>query len=390
MQFARIGDATLHVEAQSLGDRPTIVYVNSLGSDLRIWDVVVARLARAGYGALRYDLRGHGLSDLGTPPRLIADHLADLADIMDQFGVKRATICGVSVGGQIALGLSDRHPDKVASLILCCTGAKIGTDESWNSRIAAVEKGGVAGIAEAVLERWFSPTAYREGGPVLSLCRNMLARTWGPGYNATCVALRDSDLHEAARAVSAPTLCVAGEFDGSTPPALVRALADLVPGSSFRVMPDTGHLPCLQRPDQLADLILAFLREESATDDLYERGLAVRKRTLGEAHVARASANITDFDADFQRFITEGAWGSVWTRPGLTPRERSMITLALLAALGHDAEVAMHTRATRNTGATAEDLKETMLHVAVYGGVPAANSAIKVIKETLQAMKETS
>jgi 4-carboxymuconolactone decarboxylase len=117
--------------------------------------------------------------------------------------------------------------------------------------------------------------------------------------------------------------------------------------------------------------------------------LAVRKRTLGAAHVAAAEANKTEFDADFQRFITEGAWGSVWARPNITPRERSMITLALLAALGHEGELALHTRATRNTGATPEDIKEVMLHVAVYGGVPAANSAIKIVKETLKTMKET-
>ena len=120
------------------------------------------------------------------------------------------------------------------------------------------------------------------------------------------------------------------------------------------------------------------------TDDTrYEDGLAVRRAVLGEAHVARASANVTAFDADFQRFITEGAWGSVWSRPGLTRRERSMITLALLAALGHDEEVAMHVRATVNTGCSPDDIKEALLHVAVYAGVPAANRAFKIAREEL-------
>ena len=118
----------------------------------------------------------------------------------------------------------------------------------------------------------------------------------------------------------------------------------------------------------------------------YADGLAVRRAVLGEAHVARASAAVTPFDADFQRFITEGAWGSVWSRPGLTKRERSIVTLALLAALGHHDEVALHVRATRNTGATPEDVAEAMLHVAVYAGVPAANHAIKVIKQTYAAL----
>ena len=120
-----------------------------------------------------------------------------------------------------------------------------------------------------------------------------------------------------------------------------------------------------------------------ADTTLYERGMAVRRSVLGDAHVDAASARMTDFDADFQSFITEGAWGSVWSRPGLSKRERSLITLALLAALGHDEEVAMHVRATANTGATPEDIKEALLHVAVYAGVPAANRAFRIAREEL-------
>ena len=112
----------------------------------------------------------------------------------------------------------------------------------------------------------------------------------------------------------------------------------------------------------------------------FEAGLAVRRGVLGDAHVDRALAAATAFDADFQRFITEGAWGSVWSRPGLDRRTRSMLVIALMAALGHEEELAMHVRATRNTGATAEDVREVLLMVAVYAGVPAANAAVKVAK----------
>lgn len=125
-----------------------------------------------------------------------------------------------------------------------------------------------------------------------------------------------------------------------------------------------------------------------ADTTLYERGMATRRSVLGNAHVDNASAKMTAFDTDFQSFITEGAWGSVWSRPGLTKRERSMITLALLAALGHDEEVAMHVRATQNTGASPEDIKEALLHVAVYAGVPAANRAFKIAREELAKRKE--
>ncbi|MPQ95919.1 4-carboxymuconolactone decarboxylase [Thioclava sp. F36-6] len=123
-----------------------------------------------------------------------------------------------------------------------------------------------------------------------------------------------------------------------------------------------------------------------SVSERYEAGMETRRRVLGDAHVDRADAGKTEFDAPFQEFITEGAWGSVWSRPDLTPRERSIVTIALLAAQGNHEEIAMHTRATANTGATPEDLREAMLHVAVYAGVPRANHAIKIIKETLKEM----
>lgn len=120
------------------------------------------------------------------------------------------------------------------------------------------------------------------------------------------------------------------------------------------------------------------------TPDRFETGMNIRRSVLGDAHVDRAEAAKTVFDEDFQRFITEGAWGSVWSRPGLTKRERSLVTIALLAALGHDDEVAMHMRATANTGASIDDVKEALLHVAVYAGVPAANRAFKIAKNVFE------
>lgn len=130
----------------------------------------------------------------------------------------------------------------------------------------------------------------------------------------------------------------------------------------------------------------AYPAQFGRMSEQFDKGTATRRAVLGDAHVDRAEAAKTAFDEPFQRFITEGAWGSVWARDGLTDRERSMITLALLAALGHWDEVAMHVRASANTGATPEDLRETMMHVAVYAGVPAANHAFKVMKQTYAEM----
>jgi 4-carboxymuconolactone decarboxylase len=117
-------------------------------------------------------------------------------------------------------------------------------------------------------------------------------------------------------------------------------------------------------------------------------GMQTRRFVLGDEHVDRAEANKTDFDADFQEYITSNAWGAVWSRPGLTKRERSLITIALLAALGHEEELAMHIRATKNTGATEDEVKEVLLHTAVYAGVPVANGAIKIAKEIFSSKKK--
>ena len=122
--------------------------------------------------------------------------------------------------------------------------------------------------------------------------------------------------------------------------------------------------------------------------DLFEQGMAIRRAVLGDAHVDRAEAGKTDFDAPFQALITETAWGSVWSRPYWDKRQRSIVTIALLAALGQDEELALHVRATRNTGATMEDLREAMMHVAIYAGVPAANHAIKIIKRTYAELEQ--
>jgi 4-carboxymuconolactone decarboxylase len=120
------------------------------------------------------------------------------------------------------------------------------------------------------------------------------------------------------------------------------------------------------------------------SDSLYDDGMQVRRSVLGDAHVDKAEANKTAFDADFQEYITKNAWGAVWNRPGLTKRERSLITIALMTALGHEEELAMHLRATKNTGATEEEVKDPLLHTAVYAGVPAANGAFKIAKEVFK------
>jgi 3-oxoadipate enol-lactonase len=254
--FARPGEAVLHFRfAAGNGRQRPIVFANSLGTDLRIWGAVGARLDPS-IPTLAMDKRGHGLSDLG--PADMSTHVDDLAQLMDHLGLSGALVCGVSVGGMIAQGLAAARPDLVAGLMLCNTGAKIGNEHDWNARIAAVREAGLEPIADGILERWFSP-AYCAAAPVdLAGWRNMLVRTPVEGYAATCSAIRDADFTAEAAVLRVPTVCVAGADDQATPPDVVRKLADLIEGSTLHCLEEVGHLPCIEAPERLTNILMEF------------------------------------------------------------------------------------------------------------------------------------
>lgn len=260
MDFTSIGGTVIHYRDSAEAGRPALVFSNSLGTDFRIWDDVVALLGD-GFRYVRYDKRGHGLSGLGNPPYRMADHVGDLAGLLDALDIRDAIVCGLSVGGLIAQGLYATRPELVRGLILCDTGHRIGNEEMWNSRIAAIEAGGIEAIADAVLERWFSK-AFREGRRVaLEGWRAMLTRTPQTGYTGTATAIRDTDFTEEAKRIAVPALCVVGDEDGATPPDLVRSMAELIPAAQCRIISGAGHLPCIEKPDELAKLIARFTKE---------------------------------------------------------------------------------------------------------------------------------
>jgi len=267
MDFVRVNGVTLHHCARPApAGRPTLVFANSLGTDFRIWDKVVTGLGER-CGFVLYDKRGHGLSETGDTPYRMADHVGDLAGLLDHLGVREAVVCGLSVGGMIAQGLHAARPDLVRALVLSNTAHRIGTEVMWNARIKAVEDGGMAAIVGAVLERWFTPAFRRDDNAEFAGCRTMLARTPAQGYAATCAALRDTDYTELAKAISVPTLCIAGTDDGSTPPLLVRELARLVPGARFEEIAGAAHIPCVEQPEKYVALLAGFitgLREAKA------------------------------------------------------------------------------------------------------------------------------
>ena len=258
MPFVSIGGVTLHYRHLTApGDARPIVFINSLGTDFRVWSAITRGFAA--HPTLVYDKRGHGLSDLGDTPYSMEDHVDDLIGLVEHLGLKHLVLCGLSVGGLIAQGFHDRRPDLVDGIILCDTAHKIGTDESWNARIAAVEQNGIGSIADGVMKMWFTPAFHEKKAAELAGYRNMVSRQSLQGYVATCAAIRDVDYTEAARRIAVPVLCVVGDQDGSTPPDLVRSTAELIPRARFEIIKDAGHIPCVEQPAALTKLIQGFI-----------------------------------------------------------------------------------------------------------------------------------
>lgn len=260
MLTARTGDIVTHYADSGEGSRPTIVFVNSLGTDHRVWDALIRRLD-GGHRLVRYDMRGHGLSGLTQGPytfELLAD---DLAALLDHLRLGPVILCGLSIGGMVAQQLAASRPARIRALILMDTAARIADAATWQQRIDLVEEQGVEALADGVLERWFPPDFHDKRANELALWRNMLTRTPAAGYAACCGALRDGDLTERSARLSLPTLCLGGTEDGSTPPEVVNGLAELIDGARFEPIEGAGHLPCVDAPDEVARHIGRFLSE---------------------------------------------------------------------------------------------------------------------------------
>jgi 3-oxoadipate enol-lactonase len=263
MRFVKANGLVTHYLLEGPESVPPLVFINPLGCDLRVWSEV-ARILCPDFRILCYDKRGHGLSESGPDRVEMADYARDLAALLDVLGVARAAIVGMSIGGVIAQELYRERPDLVAALVLCDTAAKIGTDESWDERIAAIERGGIESIADAVLERWFTPEFRRARAAEFVGVRAMLTRTPKQGYLAACGALKRADLRAYAGAIKAPTLCLVGDQDGSTPVDLVRQTAALIKGSRFEIIKGAGHLTNVEKPAAVARLIAEHVTRTAA------------------------------------------------------------------------------------------------------------------------------
>ena len=263
MRFLKANGLVVHYLIEGPEGLPPLVFINPLGCDLRVWSEV-ASILKPDFRVVCYDKRGHGLSESGPDSAEIADYARDLAALLDALGIGRAAIVGMSIGGVIALELCRQRPELVAALVPCGSAPKVGTDASWDERIASVQRGGIESIADPLLERWFTPQFRRERTAELAGVRAMLTRTPKQGYLAACGALKRADLRPFVGAIKAPTLCLVGDQDGSTPVELVRQTAALIKGSQLEIIEGAGHLPNVEKPAAVARLIAEHVTRTAA------------------------------------------------------------------------------------------------------------------------------
>ncbi|MEO8244058.1 MAG: 3-oxoadipate enol-lactonase [bacterium] len=244
----------MHYNDVNPGGGPAVVFVGSLGTDLRMWRGVTSRLP---FRCLSLDKRGHGLSATPDAPWTVQDLAADVLALMDHLNLPSAVIAGCSVGGLVAMATALAAPDRVTGLIVSNAAARMGTAEAWQARIATIEADGLAAIADTIMERWFA--APFRARPEFLIWRTLFLHTDVPGYIATCRALAAADLRAEVPRIACPVLMLTGSEDLGTPPSLVHETAALIPGAQVALLEGSGHIPAIDAPTKVATLITGFV-----------------------------------------------------------------------------------------------------------------------------------
>jgi 3-oxoadipate enol-lactonase/4-carboxymuconolactone decarboxylase len=369
-------------------DLPLLVLGPSLGTSVRhLWQRC-AEFLSSDFWVVGWDLPGHGGSDPAIEFDLAALGESVLAAAEQLSPAATFHYAGDSLGGAVGLQLLLDAPGRVASATLLCTGARIGEPAGWQERAAAVRADGTESLLESAPGRWFGPGFADRSADIAKALLTDLAGTHNASYAAACEALADFDVRARLHEISTPILAIAGAHDAVTPPSSLRHIATGVLHGRLVVLDRVAHLAPAEAPHEVAQLITEAARGSGISTaptvaEVRAAGMRMRREVLGDAHVDRASANAGEFTAEFQEFITQYAWGSIWTRPGLDRRSRSLITLTALVARGHHEELAMHVRAARTNGLTNVEIKELLLQTAIYCGVPDANTAFRIAQRVL-------
>jgi 3-oxoadipate enol-lactonase/4-carboxymuconolactone decarboxylase len=348
-----------------------LVLLNAIGTTTAIWDGLVGPLAER-LRLIRVDTRGHGGAPPAHQPCSIADLGADVLAVLDKEGVEQAHIAGVSLGGMVAMWLAAHHPERIGRLALLATSAHLPASR-WEERAAAVRAGGMAAITGPVVARWIAPALAARDPELVARLTAMLQSTDTESYARCCEAIAAMDLRADLPRIGSPTVVIAGAEDQAIPVEHAHTIAEGIAMAQLAVLPGAAHIPTVERAGPIAVLLLEH----------FMGGEASRRAVLGDAHVDRAAARTSEFTAPFQDFLTRYAWGEIWTRPGLPRRERSLITLAVLTALGAEHELALHVRGALHNGASPDEIREVLLHTAVYAGLPRANRAFAIADDVL-------
>jgi 3-oxoadipate enol-lactonase/4-carboxymuconolactone decarboxylase len=366
---------------------PVLVLSHSIGTDHAMWEPQVRELLRY-FQVLRYDTRGHGASDVPSGEYSVEQFGRDILGLVDALNIRTFAFCGLSMGGAIGQWLAVNAPERVTGLILANTSPRFGTPEAWTTRSEAVKKGGMAAIADLAMQRFFSPESIARSLTFVANARSVLIGTDPSGYRSCCAALRDFDFNASLYKIKSPTLVIVGEGDVSTPlPGHGDILLHGIAGARLVSLP-AAHLSNVECPKAFLAAIFAFLRPQASTiDDVMQAGFAVRREVLGNEHVDRAIAGTTAFTEDFQKLITQYAWGTIWTRPGLDKNTRRLLVLATTAALSRWDEFRLHLSKGLEHDLEPCDIQETLLQIAIYAGVPAANTAFLIAKDELEKHK---
>ncbi|MBI3507361.1 MAG: 3-oxoadipate enol-lactonase [Proteobacteria bacterium] len=370
----------LFYDLTGAADGPVVAFSNSLGTTLEMWEQVIRPLAGS-FRCLRYDTCGHGRSPARPGPvsiRMLAD---DLAGLLDALGIAQTHVVGLSLGGMTAQALAIHHPARVQSLTLMATSAHLPPPEGWRDRAELVRAKGMSAVVDATMGRWFTP----EVDPArLAYFRSLLLGIDPQGYAALCHAIGDMDLRPDLKKISAPTLVVAGAADPVTDVAMSRGLAGAIAGAQLAVVERASHLLAIERPEETAAILRGFLPKTAmGADASFESGIANRKAVLGVEHVQRSLAGAGPFSMPWQDFITRAAWNETWGNPTLPWKTRSLVTLAMMVALGREAEFKLHIKPALKNGVSAAELQALLLHAAIYAGVPAVNGAFAMVREVL-------
>jgi len=257
MPFVEKNGDKIHYALSGATNAPVIVFSNSLGANISMWNPQAADLEKK-FRVLRYDTRGHGQSSVTPGPYSIEQLGRDVLTLLDALNVQRANFCGLSMGGMIGMWLGLNAPSRIERLVLSNTGAKIGSEKGWNSRIEMVRRDGLKAVAAGVIERWFTPEFRARSPRIWESALQMLEASPPEGYAANCAAVRDYDAREKISAIGAPALVISGAKDSATPPADGRFIAERVSGACY-VELDAAHLSNIEAAERFTVELAQFL-----------------------------------------------------------------------------------------------------------------------------------